>query len=272
MASAVGEDAVAGDVGSPNLHTARGVNADGSPWIAVGVAGGEAGPWGATVAGDADSFSKFYQANSIDTAIEVSETDSPVVILRREYVTDSAGPGFNRGGAAVLKDSTFLAPAAHNLIVLRFKQPTGKGVRGGGDGATGGVWLWHPQPGEAVAAHADGEAGYRAAVRVAGRLDPESGAPSTVGDYYWFGRDPLWATQPGAVWRYVTNGGGGWGDARTRDPERVCRDVRDGYVSIEGARRDYGVHIDGDPELDPEGLRVDLQRTAALRSGAHPEG
>ena len=148
MADAVGEDAVAGDTGSPNLHTARGVNADGTPWIAVGVAGGESGPWGATSAGDADSYSKFYQANSIDTAVEVSETDSPVVVLRREYVADSAGRRLQprwRGGA---EGFDLPRPAAHNLIVLRFKRPTGKGVRGGGDGATGGVWLWHPSPGE----------------------------------------------------------------------------------------------------------------------------
>ncbi len=51
MADAVGEDAVAGDTGSPNLHTARGVNADGTPWIAVGVAGGEAGPVGRDLRG-----------------------------------------------------------------------------------------------------------------------------------------------------------------------------------------------------------------------------
>jgi N-methylhydantoinase B len=39
-------------------------------------------------------------------------------------------------------------------------------------------------------------------------------------------------------------GGGGWGDARSRDPERVADDVRDDYVSIEAAERDYGVIID----------------------------
>ncbi|HEV7631847.1 MAG TPA: hydantoinase B/oxoprolinase family protein [Steroidobacteraceae bacterium] len=266
MASAIGDDAVAGDVGSPFLHTARGVNADGSMWIAVGVAGGEAGAWGATRAGDADSYSKFYQANSIDTAIETSEADSPVVILRREYLTDTGGPGFNRGGASVLKDSTFMLPAAHNLITLRFKQPTGKGVLGGGDGGMGGVWLWHPQSGERYAAHDTGPASYLAAVRVAGRLDKDSAQPSVTGDYHWFGREPEWPTAAGAVWRYVTPGGGGWGDAHNRDPERVKRDVRDGYVSIDGARRDYSVAILGDPARDPEGLTIDAAVTQQLRA------
>lgn len=270
MADAVGEDAVAGDTGSPNLHTARGLHPDGTPWIAVGVAGGEAGPWGATSAGDADSYSKFYQANSIDTAVEVSEADSPLVVLRREYVADSGGAGYNRGGAAVLKDSTFLAPAAHNLIVLRFKQPTGKGVRGGGDGATGGVWLWPAEPGRRTVRPGTGPASYRSAIRVAGRIDPSTGLPGRDAEYHWFGRDPDWATEPGAVWRYLTNGGGGWGPAFSREPARVLRDVRDGYVTIEGARSQYGVAIVGDPASDPEGLRVDEAATRSLRSVASP--
>ncbi|MEY4761550.1 MAG: hypothetical protein RLZZ200_1406 [Pseudomonadota bacterium] len=273
MASAVGEDAVAGDTGSPNVHTAHGLNPDGSLWLAVGVAGGERGPWGATKAGDADSFSIFYQANSIDTAIEVIEADAPVVILRREYVADSAGPGYNRGGAAVLKDSVFLAPAAHNPIVLRYKQPTGKGVRGGGDGTLGGVWLWQA-PDDRDIAQRDTTAGsFRTAIRVAGKLDRVTGLPSLDGEYHWFGQQREWRTAPGATWRYLTNGGGGWGDPLDREAERVKRDVRDGYISIEGARRDYGVVITGDPARDPEHLVIDDAATAWLRAalrGAAP--
>jgi N-methylhydantoinase B len=235
--------------------------------LSIGVAGGERGPWGATKAGDADSFSIFYQANSIDTAIEVSEADAPVVILRREYVTDSSGPGYNRGGAAVLKDSTFLAPAAHNLIVLRYKQPTGKGVRGGGDGTLGGVWLWEGTADGAVTQRGTTPESFRTAIRVAGRMDPATGLPSLDGEYQWFGREREWKTAAGAVWRYMTNGGGGWGNPMERDPERVRRDVRDGYVSIEGARRDYGVVVLGDPARDPEGLRIDAAATSTLRAG-----
>ncbi len=266
MADALGEGAIAGDHGAPNIHTAHGRRADGSPWIAVGVNGGERGPWGATRAGDADSFSIFYQANSIDTAIEVTEADAPVVILRREYLADTAGAGLHRGGAAVLKDSLFLEPAEHAVITLRLREPTGRGVRGGGDGPTGGVWVWREGGVPAALARGTGTASYRDATRVAGRLDPLTGAPDPQGDYHWFGRERSWPTPAGAVFRYLTNGGGGWGDPYARDPERVCRDVRDGYVSIEGARRDYGVVIEGEPERDPEGLRVDAAATARLRA------
>ena len=78
---------------------------------------------------------------------------------------------------------------------------------------------------------------------------------------------PSWHTQPLSVLRYVNNGGGGWGDPFTRDPELVKRDVRDGYVTIAGAARDYGVAVVGDPEEDPEGLVVDEPGTARLRGG-----
>jgi hypothetical protein len=40
--------------------------------------------------------------------------------------------------------------------------------------------------------------------------------------------------------------GGGFGDPLERDPERVRADVRDGYVSLAAAERDYGVVLDPD--------------------------
>lgn len=52
--------------------------------------------------------------------------------------------------------------------------------------------------------------------------------------------------------------GGGYGDPFARDTEAVCADVLDGLISVETARRDYGV------VLDAAG-RVDAHATAALR-------
>ncbi len=98
-----------------------------------------------------------------------------------------------------------------------------------------------------------------------GRLDPATNAPSPDGEYVWFGRRSVWHTPPDTTMRYINNGGGGWGDPMSRDPEAVKRDVRDGFVTIEGAARDYGVVVVGDPERDPEGLTVDVEGTAKLR-------
>jgi N-methylhydantoinase B len=54
----------------------------------------------------------------------------------------------------------------------------------------------------------------------------------------------------GSVVELRTGGGGGFGDPFDRDVERVRADVRDGYVTLEAATRDYGV------VLDPESLEV----------------
>jgi N-methylhydantoinase B len=43
----------------------------------------------------------------------------------------------------------------------------------------------------------------------------------------------------------MTGGGGGWGPPGAREHAAVERDVREGYVSAEAARRDYGVAVNG---------------------------
>ena len=109
------------------------------------------------------------------------------------------------------------------------------------EGAAGGIWITD-ETGEET--------------HVGGMAD---------GVYRYPYRVPFWETRAGAQLRYVTAGGGGWGKPFEREPERVLRDVRDGYVTIEGAARDYGVVVTGDPEHDPEGLGVDLEATERLR-------
>ncbi len=64
---------------------------------------------------------------------------------------------------------------------------------------------------------------------------------------------------------YRFGGGGGWGDPLERDPDAVLDDVWDEYVSVEGARRDYGVVITG--SLADMTLAVDREATAKERAG-----
>jgi N-methylhydantoinase B len=47
----------------------------------------------------------------------------------------------------------------------------------------------------------------------------------------------------GSIVELRTGGGGGFGDARERDAERVRADVHDGFVTAEAAKRDYGVDV-----------------------------
>ena len=55
-------------------------------------------------------------------------------------------------------------------------------------------------------------------------------------------------------------GASGYGDPYLREPDRVRRDVEQGFVSRAGAARDYGVAID-------EAGRVDEAETRRLRTG-----
>ena len=57
-------------------------------------------------------------------------------------------------------------------------------------------------------------------------------------------------------------GGGGYGSPLERDPERVEQDVREGYVTVDGAKAAYGVII------DPETLELDLEATRKERASA----
>ena len=58
-------------------------------------------------------------------------------------------------------------------------------------------------------------------------------------------------------------GGGGFGSPRERDPERVAVDVKQGYVSLQAARRDYCVALNADGSVDAEGTRRLRQSAAA---------
>jgi N-methylhydantoinase B len=49
--------------------------------------------------------------------------------------------------------------------------------------------------------------------------------------------------EPGMVVQILTPSGGGFGDPFERDPGHVLRDVRDGFLTVRAARRQYGVAI-----------------------------
>ena len=91
-----------------------------------------------------------------------------------------------------------------------------------------------------------------AAVRVRGKGDMRSkfppwgvlgGKPARTGFYAVNGEELAETVReaqlkPGDVVQVNMNAGGGYGEPLERDPELVLGDVLDGYVSIEGARRD----------------------------------
>ena len=154
--------------------------------------------------------------------IEIHETEFPMRVLRFDVRADSGGPGKFRGGLGCTRDYQLLEDAAVRVRgkgEMRSKFPPW-GVFGGKPARTG----WYSINGEELA--------------------------ETVREA------PL---KPGDIVRVNMNAGGGYGDPLERDPELVLGDVLDGYVSIEGARDDYGVVI------LPDSLAIDHGATAELR-------
>lgn len=143
--------------------------------------------------------------------VEGQERLCPVRTDRMEIVTDSAGPGQWRGGVGLDKGGTLLE--VQNCVFSYFcdrERSIVWGIEGGLPARPHGLWL--EAPGQAP--------------RFLGAMF--SDVPVATGTRFWRG----------------TSGGGGYGDPLKRDPRAVLEDVVDDYVSLERARRDYGVVLE----------------------------
>ncbi|MEI8240590.1 MAG: hydantoinase B/oxoprolinase family protein, partial [Actinomycetota bacterium] len=275
--AALGEDAVAHDAGPQGVGTVSGATDDGMAEMLFSGAyklGPEinmtSSPWGGSRVGDGMSSSSTHPFNvpySPDEAVHNPNANLSAVTISCGIMPDSGGPGKFRGGAARYSDDMWLVPTRQSSTNVRMKRER-PGVYGGKGGRLGGVWLWSGdtntfgfdnQPPAALY----GEA-YASSRPVIGTCNPVTHEPDPNGVY--FHSEVAVPAPMGSVVRTVTNGAGGWGDPFTREISAVVEDVRDGYVTIGGAARDYGVVITGDPENDPEGLIVDEAATSALRS------
>jgi N-methylhydantoinase B len=148
--------------------------------------------------------------------VEACELEYPLRYESYRLWKDSGGPGKNRGGLGIRKDIRVLQDCELNVRADRINYPP-PGVLGGKPGKGGGYVLNEGTPGER-------------------RLpSKETGIRVRAGD----------------LLTVYSSGGGGFGPARERDPERVRRDVRAGRVSPESARDDYGFLVDPpNPEVD----------------------
>jgi N-methylhydantoinase B len=166
------------------------------------------GGMGARSAKDGLSSTAFPSGVS-GTPAEVVEARSPLLFLRRELRTDSAGPGRFRGGLGhAMTIQAFRAGRQFRFAPFfdRLQFPA-RGFAGGLPGARGEYRL------------GDGR-----------RPNP---------------KETLWL-DPEVVIEMGLPGGGGFHDPLEREPEAVLEDVRDGYVSPGAARSAYGVVLAGD--------------------------
>jgi N-methylhydantoinase B len=166
--------------------------------------------------------------NLIKASAEINEQLFPHILRGRNFITDSGGPGQWRGGCGSHFIKEVRTPTQINQYVVN-QRHTHPGIAGGHNGSPDICFV--------------GETKVETAV---------SGVQLETGDRL----------------DYKFGGGGGWGDPMLRDPQAVLEDVWDEYVSIEAAKRDYGVVITGALEdmtlaLDDDATRKERESRAS---------
>jgi N-methylhydantoinase B len=196
------------------------------------------GGWGGTSEHDGMNATYCRQGNCMDLDIELAEILYPIRITRKELIQNSGGRGKFRGGLSL---RVGFSPTEIDVAVSHTTNRTKEGP----PGVFGGM---HGRPGRSIKNYE--------------REDSEViGGWSENGSWKicMFSNLPI---KEGEDVTLELQGGGGWGDPFTRDPQRVVEDVLDGYVSLEAAERDYGVIIDRDT------MRADIEKTLARRKAS----
>ena len=147
-----------------------------------------------------------YPENSTITPCEVIETQAPILFHKKEFWADSAGIGRHRGGVGQV--ITFEHVGSDTIVFNLTPDRITTKPQGLGDGGPGRSGI----------------------ARLNGR-ELEAFPPIRL--------------QPGDVVELRLGGGGGFGPVTERVRDAIARDVDLGYVTLEGARRDYGVDLVG---------------------------
>jgi N-methylhydantoinase B len=178
----------------------------------------EIGGCGALPYSDGASAHSFGMHNNSNIPIEMIESDMPLTFLGYGLLTDSGGPGQQRGGLGLWREwriDSAIAQLSTNLDRFKFRP---FGLAGGGAAAASALYLIRDGRPEAL--------------------------PSKVTNFM---------LRKGDIVRLETSGGGGFGLPRMRAREDVERDVRLGYVSAEAAAASYGQRRDG-PNDEPAAI------------------
>lgn len=154
---------------------------------------------------------------------EVVEVESPVVIERYGFMPDTGGAGKFRGGLALVRDYRFVGEEAILQVRSDRRKFLPYGLQGGEPGT----------PSRNV-------------------LNPDGEARELPSKF-------TMSIHRGDLLHHVQPGGGGYGNPLERDPRRVLEDVLDEKLSVDYARRHYGVVVDLDRQ------EVDWAATEQLR-------
>ncbi|XVH33393.1 hydantoinase B/oxoprolinase family protein (plasmid) [Haloferacaceae archaeon DSL9] len=192
-----------------------------------------AGGWGGRDGKDgSNATAPVFGAGLAVQSLEGQERDAPLLTSQHEIVTDSAGPGRYRGGCGVRKGGRMLECEESVMSYCSDRaRSIAWGINGGLPGIPHGVTLTRDDDSEEMGT-------------------VFSNVPIAEGDRF---------VRP-------SSGGGGFGDPLDRDPDAVLEDVKDDYVSIERAAKDYGVVVE---EIDADLCEYEIDRGATSEKRDH---
>jgi len=154
----------------------------------------------------------------LDQDYEMFEQQTPHLLKRHEYWTDSAGAGRWRGGLGVITEFIIGGDDTQVVTFGDGDVEPAYGSHGGGEGALNTIWLRYP----------DGQ------------------------KYQCTTKDLVRGVPKGTLYHQEAGGGGGFGDPKERKAEKVAWEVKNQVVSAQAAREVYGVALTPDGEVDAE--------------------
>jgi N-methylhydantoinase B len=141
--------------------------------------------------------------------IEVAEARYGIIVDQFALDPTDAGAGRHRGGRGCIRDYRAAVDGVTITATFGRHKYVPWGIDGGHDGSRNAVHILYEDGREVVV-----------------------------------GKTARTLLKRGEVARLVTGTGGGWGDPHERSVDAVVDDVRDGYVTVDQAARDYGVVLD----------------------------
>jgi len=145
----------------------------------------------------------------LDQDYEMFEQQTPHLLKKHEYITDSAGAGQWRGGLGVETEFIIGSPDTQLVTFGDGDFEPAFGLFGGKDGTLNEIKLTYPDGLEVV--------------------------PNN--------KDLITGVPKGTVYHQNAGGGGGYGDPSRRDRATLAREIRNGIISPEAAKLDYSFEV-----------------------------
>lgn len=193
---------------------------------------------GATMSKDGNDGEITRHSNCRNTPVEVFEERYPFRTIEYRLATDSGGPGTHRGGMSTTRTLEVIADEITLSCLFDRAKLAAWGMHGGHEGGKSQLLIQRA-----------GTEGFVDFTQAFGTISPTKFTNVRL--------------RRGDLVRYVTPGGGGWGDPLLRDPQLVADEVACGWISRESAERDYGVIV----TIDGPGMAtLDAAATEAKRA------